>query len=93
MPTSTQPGSRAHDNNNRCAWVGCATVMADGREASASPFVATGVAFASIDCRPVMGCSPSSQGLGMRRLKSARAGSSTHGWASSGTGVFGGTPT
>ncbi len=66
--------------------------MADARGVSASPFVATGVALASIDCRPVMGFRPSSKGRGIRRRKSARAGSSTHGWASSGTGVFGGTP-
>ncbi len=88
MPTSTTPGSLANDNNNRCAWVGCATVMADGRSASVSPFVATGVAFASIDCRPVIGRSPSSKGRGMRRRKSARAGSSTQPSASGGTSIL-----
>ncbi len=59
--------------------------MADGRGASASPFVATGVAFASIEARPETSGSPSSKGRGRRRLKSARAGSSTQGAASGAT--------
>ncbi len=66
--------------------------MADGRSVSASPFVATGVAVCSMEARPETGCRPSSKGRGRRRRKSARAGSSTQGCASSGAGVFGGTP-